>query len=61
MLDAVSTLYADGIDRLAQVQKKGLDFATQANNEIIQSWKKIALAVSRCARSRRSATGVQRL
>ncbi len=45
MLDAVSTLYADGIDRLAHVQKKGLDFATQANNEIIQSWKKIALAV----------------
>jgi hypothetical protein len=45
ILDAVSTLYADGIDRLAQVQKKGLDFATQANNEILQSWKKIALAV----------------
>lgn len=45
MLEAVSALYADGIDRLAQVQKKGLDFATQANNEIIQSWKKIALAV----------------
>ena len=45
ILDAVSTLYADGIDRLAEVQKKGLDFATQANNEILQSWKKIALAV----------------
>ena len=45
MLDAVSTLYADGINRLAEVQKKGLDFAKQANNEIIQSWKKIALAV----------------
>ena len=45
MLEAVSTLYAEGIDRLAQVQKKGLDFAVQANNEILQSWKKISLAM----------------
>ena len=45
ILETVATFYAQGIDRLAEVQKKGLDLATRQNNEILDSWKKIASAV----------------
>ena len=44
-LETVVTFYAQGVDRLAEVQKKGLDLATRQNNEIVDSWKKFASAI----------------
>src|SRR5580704_17110498 len=44
-LERVAAMYGHGIDRIAEVQKKGLDLATRQNEDLIQAWKEIAKAV----------------
>ncbi len=45
VFDTVASFYTEGIDRLAEVQKKGLDMAAKQNGELIQSWKKVYEAI----------------
>jgi len=42
VVDTITTLYTNGIERLAEVQKKGIDLAAAQNAELLDSWKKIA-------------------
>ena len=44
-VEKVATMYGYGIDRIAEVQKKGLDLATRQNEDLIGAWKEIAKAV----------------
>jgi hypothetical protein len=45
ILERAATMYGHGIDRIAEVQKKGLDLATRQNEDLIRSWKELAKAV----------------
>ncbi len=40
--ETIATLYANGVERLAEVQKKGIDLAVKQNAEMLDAWKKIA-------------------
>jgi hypothetical protein len=43
VIEAITELYANGIDRLAEVQKKGLEIAVKHNAEVASAWKKFTL------------------
>jgi hypothetical protein len=40
--ETIATLYTNGVQRLAEVQKKGIDLAVKQNAELLDAWKKIA-------------------
>jgi hypothetical protein len=42
--ETVTELCTSGIERLAEVQKKGLEIAVRQNAEVASAWKKLALA-----------------
>lgn len=44
VLETLTELYTSGIERLAEVQKKGLEIAVRQNAEVASAWKKLALA-----------------
>ncbi len=44
-LESAVTLYVMGVERLAEVQKNGIDLAVKHNTELIDTWKKFASAV----------------
>ncbi len=44
-LESAVTLYIKGVERLAEIQKKGIDLAAKQNAEMIDTWKKFASAV----------------
>lgn len=44
-LESAVTLYIKGVERLAEVQKKGIELAAKQNAELIDAWKKFASAV----------------
>src|ERR1700733_711942 len=44
-LESAVTLYIKGVERLAEIQKKGIDLAAKQNSEMIDIWKKFASAV----------------
>src|ERR1039457_6607770 len=43
-IDSMTELYTSGIERLAELQKKGLEIAVRHNAEVVSTWKKIAVA-----------------
>lgn len=45
IVDTIATLYTNGVERLAEVQKKGIDLAVKQNAELLNAWKKVAQAV----------------
>ena len=45
VIESITELYTNGIERLAEVQKKGLDIAVKQNAEISSAWKKFTLPV----------------
>lgn len=45
VLESAVTLYIKGVERLAEIQKKGIDLAAKQNTELIDTWKKFANAV----------------
>lgn len=45
IVDTIATLYTSGVERIAEVQKKGIDLAVKQNVELLDAWKKIAQAV----------------
>jgi hypothetical protein len=42
VVETVATLYTNGVERLAEVQKKAIDLAVKHNAELFDAWKKIA-------------------
>ena len=42
-IDSITELYTAGIERLAEVQKKGLEIAVKHNAEVAGAWKKFTL------------------
>ena len=46
VVETIATLYTNGVERLAEVQKKGIDLAVKQNAELLDAWKKIAQSVS---------------
>jgi len=44
VIESLTQLYTSGIERVAEIQKKGLDLAVQHNTELVNTWKKHALA-----------------
>jgi ATP-dependent Zn protease len=42
-IESMTELYTNGIERLAEVQKKGLEIAVKHNTEVASAWKKFAL------------------
>jgi hypothetical protein len=44
VFESMTQLYTSGIERVAEIQKKGLDLAVQHNAELVNSWKKLTLA-----------------
>ena len=44
VIETITDLYASGIDRLAEIQKKGLEVAVRHNAEVTGAWKKLSLA-----------------
>lgn len=44
-IDSMTELYTNGIERLAEMQKKGLEIAVRHNAEVVSTWKKFALPV----------------
>jgi len=45
IVDTITSLYTTGVERIAEVQKKGIDLAVKQNAELLDAWKKIAQAV----------------
>jgi hypothetical protein len=43
VLESITELYTTGIERLAEVQKKGLEIAVKHNAEVASAWKKFTL------------------
>jgi len=43
-VESMTKLYSSGIERLAEIQKKALDFAVQHNAEVVGTWKKNLVA-----------------
>jgi hypothetical protein len=44
-IESMTELYTNGIERLAEVQKKGLEIAVKHNAEVASAWKKFTLPV----------------
>lgn len=44
VMESITHLYTSGIERLAEIQKKGLEFAVQHNAEVVNTWKKHIVA-----------------
>jgi hypothetical protein len=44
-IDSITELYTTGIERLAEVQKTGLEIAVKHNAEVVGAWKKFTLPV----------------
>ncbi len=42
MVDTMASLYTSGLERLAEVQKRGIDMAVKPNGELLDAWKKVA-------------------
>jgi hypothetical protein len=42
VVEAAVRIYATGVDRLAEAQKKSIDLATEHNAEMVKTWKKLA-------------------
>jgi hypothetical protein len=42
VVETIATIYTNGVERLAEVQKKGIDLAVKHNAELLDAWKKIA-------------------
>jgi hypothetical protein len=42
--ESVATLYTQGVERMAEIQKRSIDLATQQNLEFLNIWKKNARA-----------------
>jgi hypothetical protein len=40
IMESMTQLYISGIERLAEIQKKGLEFAVQHNAQVVSAWKK---------------------
>lgn len=45
VIESITDLYTTGIERIAEVQKKGLEIAVKHNAEVAGAWKKFALPV----------------
>jgi hypothetical protein len=45
VIESITELYTNGIERLAEVQKKGLEVAVAHNAEVASAWKKFALPI----------------
>jgi len=45
IVDTIANLYTTGVERLAEVQKKGIDLAVKQNADLLDAWKKVAQAV----------------
>jgi hypothetical protein len=45
VIESMTELYMNGIERLAEVQKKGLEIAVKHNAEVASAWKKFTLPV----------------
>jgi len=45
VVETIATLYTKGVERIAEVQKKGSDLAGKQNAELLDAWKKIAQLV----------------
>jgi hypothetical protein len=45
VVETIVNLYTTGVERLAEVQKKGIDLAEKQNADMLDAWKKIALTV----------------
>lgn len=45
IVDTIAALYTTGVERIAEVQKKGIDLAVKQNAELLDAWKKIAQVV----------------
>ena len=45
VIESITELYTTGIERLAEVQKKGLEIAVKHNAEVASAWKKFSLPV----------------
>jgi len=43
VIESITELYTNGIERLAEVQKKGLELAVRQNAEVASTWKKFTL------------------
>ncbi len=43
VIESMTELYTNGIERLAEVQKKGLEIAVKHNAEVVSTWKKFTL------------------
>src|SRR5271166_3819620 len=41
--ESMAELYTNGIERLAEMQKKGLEIAVRHNAEVVSTWKKFTL------------------
>src|SRR5579859_7678699 len=44
-IDTMTELYTNGIERLAEMQKKGLEIAVKHNADVVGAWKKFTLPV----------------
>lgn len=44
VVESMTRLYISGIERLAEIQKRGLEFAVQHNAEVVNTWKKHVVA-----------------
>jgi hypothetical protein len=44
-IDSMTELYTNCIERLAEMQKKGLEIAVRHNAEVVSTWKKFTLPV----------------
>jgi hypothetical protein len=42
VVETIATLYTNGVERLAEVQKTGIDLGMKQNAELLTAWKKIA-------------------
>lgn len=45
VVETIANLYTTGVERLAEVQKKGIDLAAKQNADMLDAWKKIAQTV----------------
>ena len=45
LVDTIANLYTNGVERLADVQKKSIDLAVKQNAELLDAWKKVAQVI----------------
>jgi flagellin-specific chaperone FliS len=57
VVETVATLYTNGVERLAEVQKKAIDLAVKHNAELLDAWKKMARHARSCIERFRSLRG----